>query len=120
MYNTKLNCTYHIIDCDDTYRSEFLEIFNLEYLDEEKLNHKFTYLFHRIEACKDEELKKDLLECMKKAGSLFLLDDLLSGLMILYSYDYFNLIHDCMCELIETETVSLTKINQLKEKLELI
>lgn len=119
IYNTKLNCTYHIIECDDTYRSEFLEIFYLEFLDEEKLNEKFIHLFTCINNCKNDDAKNVLIECMKKVASLFLVEDLLTGLMILYSYDYFYLMHDCMCELLETDTISLTKITALQNKLEL-
>jgi len=119
MYNTKINCTYHIIDCDNTYRSEFLEIFGLECLEEEKLTKEFTNLFNIVNECTDEDVKKDLTECMKKVASLFLVDDLLTGIMMLYSYDYFHLTHNCMCELIETGTVSLTKMTALKRQLDL-
>jgi hypothetical protein len=117
MYNTKLNCTYQIIECDNTYRSEFLDIFNLENLEEEKLTKEFNYLFSVIEDCKDSEIKIFFEECMKKVASLFLVEDLLTGLMMLYSYDYFYLMHNCMCELIETETISYTNMNALKEKI---
>ena len=119
MYNTKINCTYHIIDCDDTYRTEFLEIFELDCLDEEELNKKFTYLFTKIQECKDKDTKIELINCMKKAALLFLTEDLLTGFIVLYSFDYFNFLHECMCELLETDKVSCEKINLLKQALDL-
>ena len=57
--------------------------------------------------------QQKMIECMKKAASLMISDDLELGLMILYSYDYFFLTHKCVSDFLEMGEISEQNMNNL-------
>lgn len=112
MYNTKLVCTYKEKDdgeTDDLYRKEMLLAFYLDDFDDDKINLDINQLYNIL---KNNE---DLLNCMKKMAIQFMSEDLLVGLMGLFSYDYFYLLHPCICEMIEQNSISEDNIAMLKK-----
>jgi hypothetical protein len=124
-YNTKLRCTYNYYDDnfkeineikvndddlpDDIsshlYRSELLEAFQLEeYNDDiiiEKMNHFYASL-------KDHELLKPIY---KKLAAKLLCEEEEVGFMFLFSYDYFCLMHLCICDFLEIGYLSNDNVN---------
>ena len=124
MYNTKIVCTYNTSDVflesddineeekgfirDTLYRQELLNILDIQEYNEEGMNNGIHELYERLTGC--EELK----ECMKKMAIRFYCEDLETGLMFLFAYDYMHLTHLCICEYFETGKITQKNIINLK------
>jgi len=129
MYNTKIICTYNTSEVfleTDTitekekdfirnviYRQELLDIFNINEYQDTELSNAIHQLFLQIETCKELE------ECILEVLKIFLIKDYEVGLFILYSYDYMYLMHDCVCEYLETNTIRADTIIKLKNALQI-
>ena len=136
MYNSKLICTYSYYDpnlrkhhsditydLDDVsgfediaeiiYQAELLRVFNIDPIDKslddsnEDIKLEITILYNLLSS------QQKMIECMKKAASLMISDDLELGLMILYSYDYFFLTHKCVSDFLEMGEISEQNMNNL-------
>jgi hypothetical protein len=111
MYNTLLRCTYNNasdLDQEDQYRIEYLNAFNLEEFDDKTINQEIDALFERVKH------SRDLTKCMRKSAAGFGKPEYLHvGLMGLFAFDFFYLAHPCICEFLETGTITEEKINAL-------
>ena len=136
MYNSKLICTYSYYDpnlrkhhsditydLDDVsgfediaeiiYQAELLRVFNIDPIDKslddsnEDIKLEITILYNLLSS------QQKMIECMKKAASLMISDDLELGLMILYSFDYFFLTHKCVSDFLEMGEISEQNMNNL-------
>ena len=110
MYNTLLKCTYNNasdLDQEDQYRIEFLNAFNLEEFDDKQINKEVSALFERLKH------SPMLTTCMTKSAAIFFSEDLQTGLMGLFAFDFFYLAHPCICEFLETGIIAEEKINAL-------
>lgn len=120
MYNTKFVCTYKSYAdpylSDTFYRKDLLNIFNIEDLDFEK--HENEIQEEVIEIFDKISKYEKFMVCIKKASDLFSVDDFAVGFMILMSYDFLYLTHQCISEFLENGTMSHDKIRELLENLE--
>jgi hypothetical protein len=111
MYNTLLKCTYNnvsYVDQEDQYRIEYLNAFNLEEFDETQINNEVDALFERLKN------SPELTKCMSKSAAGFGTPEYLHvGLMGLFAFDYFYLAHPCICDFLETGTITDQNINAL-------
>ena len=111
MYNTLLKCTYNnvsYVDQEDRYRIEYLNAFNLEEFDDKPINKEVDALFERLKH------SPELTKCMTKSATGFGNSEYLHvGLMGLFAFDYFYLAHSCICEFLETGTITEENINAL-------
>ena len=111
MYNTKYTCNYNDAKYDttqdDIYRKDIMNIFMLDIFDETIINNSLNGILHKVK--NHPELNK----CMKQMAGLMISEDLGVGLLLLYSFDLLYLTHPCICEFLETETISHEKINPL-------
>ena len=112
MYNTKFTCTYHDLETldlqDCQYPIDFLQVFNVDTFDETKINNEVNVLF--------ELLKKSpplFQTCIQKSAAMFMSEDLHVGLMGLFSFDFLYLAHPCICQFLETGTITEENINAL-------
>jgi hypothetical protein len=142
MYNTEIVCSYAYYDKDlipfcsikidkdvlkenveefseeeisnVLYQANLLECFNLTEFNEVTINKEIDKLYSVFK--RHEPFKK----CMKKVANSYLSEDLSIGLMLLFSYDYFFLTHDCICEYLKTtEMHTLDKLEEyIKKKTE--
>jgi hypothetical protein len=128
MYNTKIECTYYKEDIffstdnisedekefirDTIYRQEFLNIFELEDFDENKLAESMHELFEKIKEC------KQLNECLEKAAAQFMATDKEFGLQILFSFDFMYLTHICISEYLDKGFVSSSNLENIFKRLE--
>ena len=124
MYNTKIVCTYNTSDVflesdniteeekgfirDALYRQELLNILDIQEYNEEGMNNSIHELYEKLKEC------KELKECMKQLARRFLCEDLETGLMFLFAYDYMHLTHVCICEYFETGQITQKNITNLK------
>ena len=110
MYNTQFSCTYNQVDessQEEQYRIEFLRAFHLEEFDEQKVNQEVDALFDVV---KDHLV---FVVCMKKSAATFFSEDLQTGLMGLFAYDFFHLAHPCMCDVLENRAINEQNLNAL-------
>ena len=130
VYNSKHLCTYQYYDskfkdyipasmitteeveeCEDSadliYKSDILQVFNLEEYDDAKVEQEMIILF---ETLKNNE---KIVECMKKMAHRFVTEELEFGMMLLFSYDTFYVMHSCICDIIEKGEIEEDNMNIL-------
>lgn len=118
VYNTKHICSYQYYDskfsdfipnsqivaeeveqCEDTadliYKSDILQVFDLIDYDDAKIEQEMIILFGIL---KNNE---KMVECMKKMANRFVSEDIEFGMMLLFSYDTFYVMHLCICDVVE-------------------
>jgi hypothetical protein len=93
---------------DTLYRNDILNIFGIEEFNEKVINKCIHTIYEKI---KNYDELKPILE---KLASFFLSDDCELGLLLMFSYDYLQHAHPCMCELLETGKISHDKLMNLK------
>ena len=110
MYNTQFSCTYNQVDessQEDQYRTEFLRAFYLEEFNEQNINQEVDALF---EVMKNHS---EFVACMQKSAATFFSEDLQTGLMGLFAYDFFHLAHPCICDVLENREINEQNLNAL-------
>lgn len=124
MYCSDFICTYKLHDKDDQihiYRIQLLQAFNMTDYDEKKLETNINTLYTEVKenqfVC---ELLDLLLECSKyKMFSDVVNNDKLAIFKILFSYDFFDLTHRCLCDLFNKKNIiDINKellINEVKQ-----
>jgi hypothetical protein len=122
-YDPNVECTYHsdsVFLVDDLiteqekefirnviYRQELLNIFYLDDFDEKHIINVLTILYNSINVNTPK-----LDECLKLLANHYSdfnndKNDKISTMMLLFSYTYMYLFHDCICEFIKTNTIDL-------------
>ena len=97
------------------YRQDLLNIFGLEEFVETTINNKIVKMFKLL------KYHSGLLDCMQIASkTVGTENDELTGLMILFSFDYLHLVHPCICEYIETGNIKQELMEQMKTELDKI
>jgi hypothetical protein len=119
MYNTLFKCTYNLIKendedydlTDDLYRSQLLQAFNLNELDSGYIDKLFIYL-NKILMSNE---RGNIILTKMKNNTIYPIDDVL---VLLFSYEYFHLFHDCLIDLINDNYISDEKFNLLIHQIE--
>ena len=125
MYNTQVVCTYNTPEVfletdnitddeksfirDTIYRQELLNIFCENDDNDDKLSIAINDLYKRVKYC------EQLTKCMLKLAGKYMATNEEFGLMLLFSYDYMYLTHICICEFIETGTITDENISKLEK-----
>ena len=125
MYNTQVVCTYNTPEVfletdnitddeksfirDTIYRQELLDIFCENDDNDDKLSIAINDLYKRVKYC------EQLTKCMLKLAGKYMATNEEFGLMLLFSYDYMYLTHICICEFIETGTITDENISKLEK-----
>jgi flagellin-specific chaperone FliS len=130
-YNTKYVCSYNDSDVfleselellnedekqfvrDALYRRDICNIFKIDddYFDEKKISDNISKLYKIIRG------EKFLEYCTTKiSNNLFCNSDLELGFLILFSFNYLYLAHNCVSEFIETGKISETNESLVKLK----
>jgi hypothetical protein len=145
MYNSKLVCTYSYYDPNIRVRYHSNEKFDLEDVDGFEDLSEMIYQTELLKALGfssgeidngkliDFNLKSELLtdlcnkmkdndirflECIESVREKHICEDLESGFIILFSYDYFFLTHKCICDLLTSGQISDESIIRLKSAFE--
>ena len=117
--NEKQNIDLDLIDSEDMtvdvsetlYRAELLGVFGLEEFDDKVINLEVMNL------CSQLSTHTEFAELMLKAAAKMLSEDLCTGLMVLFSYDSFFLLHRCICEYLKTDIISAENLDALKKSI---
>lgn len=110
-YNPSFLCEYRKTNDQTQYRKEFLRIFNLDSYDETKiidLQNLLTDLLNKV-----PEFNNLFLKASEHAAKIMMApnmeNDVSFGLIIMFSYDYLDMFHECVKEyLVNNETVTVT------------
>lgn len=108
IYNTNIFINYHNYNDEYIYKTELLKVFNQDNFNDDNINNNINILFEIVKN------NKEFIECIKKASSLLLTDDLLTGFMVLFSYNYFYITHQCICDIINDKVIQPVNLNNLK------
>lgn len=109
-YNTKYVCKYSDLDEDDEpYRRDLLNIFGIQEFNEEIINNSLTILYHILKT------NTRLLNCMNTLAGRIISENAELGLVFLYSFDYMERTHLCVCEFLETGNISKNNIELLEK-----
>jgi len=117
--NEKQNNDLDLIDQEDMtddisetlYRAELLGVFGLEEFDDKVINLEVMNLCSQLSA------HTEFAELMLKAAAKMLTEDLCTGLMVLFSYDSFFLLHRCICDFLKTGIINTETLDALKKSL---
>ena len=127
-YQTDFICTYKLMDdefTDDLYQIQILQAFNLEKWDDNFINNQCFDLYAIL--MKSDTIFRDIIERAKKNidirniyNSIIDKDDENDDKIIfalLFTYDYFDLFHKCICEYMRNGKVSFQTLENLMIKL---
>lgn len=117
--NEKQNIDLDLIDQEDMtddisetlYRAELLGAFGLEEFDDKVINLEVMNLCSQLSA------HTEFSELMLKAAAKMLSEDLCTGLMVLFSYDSFFLLHRCICDFLKTGIINAENLDALKKSI---
>ena len=121
MYNTTFICTYNLIDSndkedmeisDDLYRSQFLQAFNSDDWTSDDIDKMLEYINNEL--MKNDYGKQILLKIKEK--NILPIKNMET--IILFSYEYFYLLHNCLIDLFNNGDISNTNYNKLIQKIE--
>jgi hypothetical protein len=132
VYNSKHLCTYQyydskfkdfipkkfivmedVDDCEESadliYKSDILQVFNLTEYDDAKVEQEMMILF---EILKNNE---KMVESMTKLAHRFITEEIQLGMVLLFSYDTFYIMHLCICDIIEKGEIEEDNLNILNQ-----
>lgn len=98
----------------EMYRLDLLRIFKLDSYDDARIGKVFDNLLEIIRDTNNDMF----MNCLEKAGKLFLSDDISIGMCVLYSYEYMHLTHICISELINNGIIQNDSVQHLHNKLD--
>lgn len=112
--NTDIN-----IDIDiesELYRLDLLKIFQINNYNENHIIPTIDNIYDIfIENNQNTSIKR-FRKILNTASQLFMSTDEKFGLTILYSYEYLDSAHKCICELIQTNTIDENTLDMLEKK----
>ncbi len=128
MYQTDFICTYKLMDdefTDDLYQIQILQAFNLEKWDDNFINTLCFDLYTIL--TKSDNIFRDIIERAKKNIDITNIYDSIIDkddedddriiFALLFTYDYFDLFHKCICEYMRNGKVSFQTLENLMIKL---
>ena len=128
MYQTDFICTYKLMDeefTDDLYKIQILQAFNLEKWDDNLVNSLCFELYTLL--TKSDIIFRDIIEKAKKNINIKNIHDIVIEdsiddddkiiFALLFTYDYFDLFHKCICEYMRNGEISLKTLENLMLKL---
>lgn len=128
MYQTDFICTYKLMDdefTDDLYQIQILQAFNLEKWDDNVINNQCFELYTLL--TKSDTIFRDIIERAKKNIDITNIYDSVIDhddeeddkiiFALLFTYDYFDLFHKCICDYMRNGKVSFQTLENLMIKI---
>ena len=141
MYQYDFICTYKLIDeeyGDDLYKAQILQAFNISRWDDDSVNNTILAIFNKFK--KNINLKKIINKALlsyefnELYDIICMLDDTdnnnnnnnnikkeenkeLIFFSFLFNYNFFDLLHKCICELFINEDISNTTLDNILNKI---
>ena len=125
-YHTDFICTYKMMDTpedqEDLYRIQLLQAFGLEQWDDMLVNDMIDMLYAKLADTPElnqllvkARLNIPITEFLSIVGLKNASDDILFKLF--FKYEYFDLLHRCICDYYANKTIQPTILNQLLKEL---
>jgi hypothetical protein len=127
IYNTNYICQYQKEDLfldnenltdenkemirDDLYRNDFLNVFNLDEYDEEKLTFILDSLYESIVNC---DTLKDYICKFSKGYDTSNFDQGKFGIIFLFSFEHLYLFHPCICDYLNYGYITEINLDKIK------
>lgn len=120
MYNYSINVNYKNVEYnDDLYRKQMLEVFDLKEYNDDIINEKLKQLYNKI---KDNPQIKQIITLLKqfKYAKIFIVNEEEENLYLIFmfSFEYFDLFHNCLKELNKDNVISDKTFNKLLDALD--
>jgi|UniRef100_A0A6C0IMC7 hypothetical protein len=107
------------IDIDiesELYRLDLLNIFQIDSYKEKTISSTIDKIYDNfIEKNQNTSILK-FKKILSEASQLFMSTDEKFGLTILYSYEYLDSAHKCVCELIQTNSIDENTLDTLEKE----
>jgi hypothetical protein len=103
----KVNDNEKLFIMNVLYRQDILNIFDIEEFDEKIINDCLCELYEKV---KSNEVIHNLMTLLAKQLRL---DEELTGLIIMYSFDYLYVTHKCVSQFLETGNILPEDLNEL-------
>lgn len=106
---------------NELFRLDLLNIFKLDRYNDSSINNTIDFIYDNyLQNSSNVQIKK-FRECVEKALELFLFqdEDKKLGLTILFSYEYLNITHNCISELLKTNTITDETLSKLQKILKI-
>ena len=116
MYNIDFSCNYKLNDSDEEYKLEFLKAFQLDDWDEDKVKEKMDNIFNMI---KNESFLKIMVNKIKSVPQYGFIINLNKkeeeeiAFRMLFCFDYFSLMHECIVDFIKNKKWDVKILNNL-------
>ena len=123
IYNINIDCNYRSFDdekeADLVYKKNIIEVFNLQ---EDILNNElFEMMSKKIEELKkyleENDLFKHIEELVNDASKIFIMKNVDVGMMMLFSYDFFDMFHNVLVSILRDKELNVEAYNILKNHL---
>ena len=120
MYNYSVNVHYKNVKYNDNlYRKQLLEVFELKEYDDDAISKKMKQLYNKI---KDYSQIKQIITLLKqfKYAKIFIVNEEEENLYLIFmfSFEYFDLFHNCLKELNKDNVISDETFNKLLNALD--
>lgn len=137
-YNTKYVCKYKNIDEinnykkimktkntdinieidieSELYRFDLLNIFQIDSFNDNHITSTIDKIYEKFIENNQTTIIKRFRKILNQASKLFLSTDEKFGFTILYSYEYLDSAHKCICELIQTNTINENTLDTLEKE----
>jgi len=107
------------IDIDiesELYRLDLLKIFQIDNYNDNNITSTIDNIYNNFIENNQHTSIKIFRKILNKASQLFMSTDEKFGLTILYSYEYLDSAHKCICELIQTNTIDENTLDTLEKE----
>ena len=109
---------------DDEYKQCLIKVFNVNKSNlimidsEDDPNDTFMVMVNKLTLLKNKlERNQEIIKLCNLSAKMLLVEDLEIGLMILHSYDYFELFYQLYCHLLKTNEIKKDVYEKLLEKI---
>lgn len=117
LMKTKNNDIEIDIDIEsELYRLDLLKIFQLNRYDDNIIIATIDKIYDNFIENNQTSSIKRFKKILNKASQLFMSMDEKFGLTILYSYEYLDSVHKCVCELIQTNTINENTLDTMENE----
>lgn len=112
--NTDINIEIDI-ECE-LYRFDLLNIFQIDSFNDNHITSTIDKIYEKFIENNQTTIIKRFRKILNQASKLFLSTDEKFGFTILYSYEYLDSAHKCICELIQTNTINENTLDTLEKE----
>lgn len=99
----------------ELYRLDLLKIFQMDNYNDNNITSTIDIIYSNFIENNQNTTIKRFRKILNKASQLFMSTDEKFGLTILYSYEYLDRAHKCICELIQTNTIDENTLDTLEK-----